>query len=334
MKRFYKIFMATLLLTLSMSITAFAGTWKQEARGWWWQNDDGSYPQSAWQWIDGNGDGIAESYYFDEDGYLLTGTTAPGGYTVDSNGAWVKDGVVQQQQAGSTEEALRLYIEASKKNNQLSSMAATSDITMNMHMEGQNLPVTMYMDMKFKDLNTSSMKYLAETKIDLYGINANSTIFYTDGYYYMALGDQKTKVAMDLGTMTKEINNSLNLSGDEVLAKALRNLTLRTDANGNRVITYTMDVNNVSSYIDSIYSMAGLSSVDTVNIKSIEGTTVINPDGYSISDDMKFSMDMSVSDVTASIDMNVHVDCINIGQQIDFTLPSTEGYVETAAAGN
>lgn len=32
---------------------------------------NGSYPVSAWKWIDGNNDGIAESYYFDQSGYVL-----------------------------------------------------------------------------------------------------------------------------------------------------------------------------------------------------------------------------------------------------------------------
>ena len=50
---------------------------------------------SEWQWIDGNGDGVSESYYFGSNGYLLTNTTTADGYTVNADGAWVVDGVVQ-----------------------------------------------------------------------------------------------------------------------------------------------------------------------------------------------------------------------------------------------
>ena len=42
-----------------ISMTSFAGQWRSDANGWWWQNDDGSYPTFCWQWIDGNDDGIA-----------------------------------------------------------------------------------------------------------------------------------------------------------------------------------------------------------------------------------------------------------------------------------
>lgn len=80
-------------LSVLTSMTAFAGEWKQDATGWWWQNDDGSYPVSTWQWLDGNKDGLSESYYFNEAGYLVTNTTIDG-YTVNADGAWTINGEV------------------------------------------------------------------------------------------------------------------------------------------------------------------------------------------------------------------------------------------------
>lgn len=53
-----------------------------------------------WQWLDQNQDGISECYYYDDNGTMLTNTTTPDGYTVDSNGAWVVNGVVQTQTSG------------------------------------------------------------------------------------------------------------------------------------------------------------------------------------------------------------------------------------------
>ena len=55
-----------------------------------------------WQWQDVNGDGISECYYYDDNGTMLTNTTTPDGYTVDSNGAWVVSGVVQTQSSSAT----------------------------------------------------------------------------------------------------------------------------------------------------------------------------------------------------------------------------------------
>ena len=97
MKKSFKTLLLTGLLSLSMVLPAFAGSWQNDGIGSWYLNDDGSYPVNCWQWIDSNLDGIAESYYFNEAGYLLVNTTTPDNYTVDANGAWIVDGVVQTQ---------------------------------------------------------------------------------------------------------------------------------------------------------------------------------------------------------------------------------------------
>lgn len=73
--------------------TAFAGTWRQgigqDPDAWWYDNGDGTFPTSTWRWLDGNGDGVAECYYFDENGKMLADTTTPDGYSLDQNGAWM-----------------------------------------------------------------------------------------------------------------------------------------------------------------------------------------------------------------------------------------------------
>ena len=95
-KNIVKVLTLATLLSAFYSLTSFAGEWKSDNNGWWYQNDDGSYPKNTWQWIDGNKDGISESYYFNENGYLLTNTTKDG-CTVNGDGAWTVNGVVQTQ---------------------------------------------------------------------------------------------------------------------------------------------------------------------------------------------------------------------------------------------
>ena len=36
------------VLALSLSVPAFAGTWKHDGLGWWYQKDDGSWPANCW----------------------------------------------------------------------------------------------------------------------------------------------------------------------------------------------------------------------------------------------------------------------------------------------
>lgn len=90
-KQVLTVFMAG-ILTASMSMTALAG-WEQEGNNWKY-NDNGNYATNGWYWIDGNNDGIAESYYFDNTGILARDTTVEG-YTVNADGAWTVNGEIQ-----------------------------------------------------------------------------------------------------------------------------------------------------------------------------------------------------------------------------------------------
>ena len=51
---------------------------------------------------DGNGDGVAEWYYFDGNGYIATNGTTPDGYQVNAEGQWMQNGVVQTKSTVTT----------------------------------------------------------------------------------------------------------------------------------------------------------------------------------------------------------------------------------------
>lgn len=97
MKKFgVKLVAITAGMVMMMTVSAYAGEWKQDATGWWYQNEDGTYPVNQWEWLDGDQNGTAESYYFDGNGYMLVNTTTPDGYQVNGNGAWIDgNGIVQ-----------------------------------------------------------------------------------------------------------------------------------------------------------------------------------------------------------------------------------------------
>ncbi len=90
----------TAAISMAVSAPALAGQWKQDAVGWWYDNGNGTYPADRWEWVDGNGDGIAECYYFDRYGYCFMNSFTPDGYWVDANGAWVVNGIVQTKAIG------------------------------------------------------------------------------------------------------------------------------------------------------------------------------------------------------------------------------------------
>ena len=89
---------AAAAMAMLMAVPAQAGTWHLGTganAGRYWYGDAANYLRSGWYWVDGNADGIAERYYFDNDGWLLVNGTAPDGATANENGAWVVNGVVQ-----------------------------------------------------------------------------------------------------------------------------------------------------------------------------------------------------------------------------------------------
>lgn len=74
-----------LAIAISLDFTAFAGDWQKDSVGWWYQEDDTSYPTNQWKEIKGTW------YYFDEAGYLVTNTFTSDGYLVDGDGAWIQN---------------------------------------------------------------------------------------------------------------------------------------------------------------------------------------------------------------------------------------------------
>ena len=79
-----------------LSGTAKADWVKGESKNaWWYDLGNGNYYKSSWQWIAGNHDGIAECYCFDENGWMFENAITPDRYTVNENGAWTVDNIVQ-----------------------------------------------------------------------------------------------------------------------------------------------------------------------------------------------------------------------------------------------
>ena len=93
MKR-WKIVLAAVPMTMALAFPAFAGEWHQDMNGWWYETDDGSYYRNGWEWIDGDQDGWAECYYFNNQGYVAMRTRQVDGWEINEDGAWTVDGEV------------------------------------------------------------------------------------------------------------------------------------------------------------------------------------------------------------------------------------------------
>lgn len=130
-----KLVLATLILTMAMSSTAFAVGWTQEGDKWCYLESDRSKATNVWRksgddWFYLGGDGYTldaekdgqwkqnetgwwfenpdgtypvstwkeisgNHYYFDENGYMLSNTVTPDDYVVGGDGAWIQNSTKQ-----------------------------------------------------------------------------------------------------------------------------------------------------------------------------------------------------------------------------------------------
>ncbi|MBQ9324813.1 MAG: hypothetical protein IJ246_03475 [Clostridia bacterium] len=83
-------------ITSDGAVIATQGEWyKDSGNGrWYFIRNDGTRLKHMWAWIDSNGDGYAECYYFNKQGFMSSGAIIDGN-RVNYNGKWVRNGSVQ-----------------------------------------------------------------------------------------------------------------------------------------------------------------------------------------------------------------------------------------------
>ena len=89
MKQFCSVLLAGTILATSLTpMTVSAASWRKNSVGWWYEEDNGSYPANQWKQINGNW------YWFNKNGYMATGWQYIGGnwYYFQSSGAMLGQG--------------------------------------------------------------------------------------------------------------------------------------------------------------------------------------------------------------------------------------------------
>lgn len=98
-----KIAFAVTTISISMSLTAFAGQWQAEGPTWKYIKDDGNPATSEWiaddgEWYHFNDNSVMQTgwildnekwYFLGSDGAMFSNIYTPKGYYVGSDGAWI-----------------------------------------------------------------------------------------------------------------------------------------------------------------------------------------------------------------------------------------------------
>ena len=102
-KKLLKTGLAVALAVMTLAQPVSAANWVGNNTGWWWQEDNGSYPTNQWKAING------KWYWFDGNGYMVTGWRNINGtwYYLESSGAmasnkWIGNYYVESSGAMAT----------------------------------------------------------------------------------------------------------------------------------------------------------------------------------------------------------------------------------------
>ena len=112
------------VLSIASTFTSLA-SWEQIGTQWKYKDDSTNTYVTGWQWIDGNTDGVSECYYLDSNGVMAVNTTIEG-YTVNADGKWTIDGIVQTKVVNASGSSGR---SESSQNQSNSGIPDLSDIT-------------------------------------------------------------------------------------------------------------------------------------------------------------------------------------------------------------
>ena len=337
MKKWKMVLTAAMPLAMALSFPAFAGEWQEDMNGWRYQNDDGSYCRNGWYWLDGNHDGWAECYYFGNNSYVQMDYGRADGYEIDKNGAWSVNGVTQRTAVPipgdeNDPDALEVYEEAQQMSEALTSANVDVDCKISMSYMGQDIDMSMDVNLMMKQDENNSMKFLCSGSADMLGTTVPINMFYADGYMYVDSMGVKYKQPMDLETATAQATQ-INMNMDTDVVKGLR---MYTDGDTKK-LAFQIDDEKINEILGAVtgataelYDTLGVSMDMKVN--EANGEMTVNKDGYYES--MKLFMDiaMNITDNTsAEVDamnykFDINMTYKNPGKEVYFDLPSTDGY--------
>lgn len=113
-------------MSVIMGMTAYAGEWQTNEFGWQYQQDDGTYADIGWNWINGKCYYFEPVYRYMDNPVCAQNTTINYCYTVDGTGALVFNGTVVEE---GSELAKKLLDDSFSGKYELTSDISETDIT-------------------------------------------------------------------------------------------------------------------------------------------------------------------------------------------------------------
>lgn len=181
-------------------------------------------------------------------------------------------------------------------------------------------------DAKVSDSGEDNMKMSMEGALSASGVSIDMNIYYSDGYYYLNMMDQKMKQQMDVSALQEQISSTTSQS--QLPVDNYKNIVVSQDDDGNTVLDYELNEDGLNEYIkmvaDQMGSATGSTSssddLDGIKISSFSGTRILDKDDNTLKDSAEFVMESTSSD-DGKITVTMNVTYNNPGKSVTVTLP-------------
>ena len=186
--------------------------------------------------------------------------------------------------------------------------------------------ISMNYDAKISDSGEDNMKMSMEGALSASGVSIDMNIYYSDGYYYLNMMNQKMKQQMNVSDVQKRISSATSQS--QLPVDNYKNIVVSQDDDGNTVLDYELNEDGLNEYIqmaaDQISSASGSTAssddLDGIRISSFSGTRTLDKDDNTLKDSAEFVMvSSSYEGETVTVTMDVTYN--NPGKSVTVTLP-------------
>ena len=224
------------------------------------------------------------------------------------------------------------YVEASAAMGDATQMDVSADVSASVALGDQqvmslSMPMEIKADMDMENLDQSKMSITgtAEVTIDesLVEEGADTSVampieyYYTDGVYYMNMGDQKVKMEMSLEDAMSQFGDLTDLQNSEPIC------LIESISKSGSTMTVTYSAAGMSGLVDSVLSSMDMdAAAEGVAVDIGEVTSSAAVSGGKISGmDMTAKVTMTIEGQTMTMDMNMKYD-INSVENVTITFPS------------
>lgn len=257
----------------------------------------------------------------------------------------VADGAVAQADAKDLLaffDSFNSYVKASEQMSAASQSDMTMSIAASVEMDdvqvmSLDMPIDVKLDMDMEQMDQSKIAMTGKAKVEMNEelvdpgmetkVEQDIAYYYTDGVFYMNMGDQKVKMDMSFEDMMQQMGDLSAMQKTEPIC-----MIDSIEKSGN-TSTVTYSASGMNGLIDSVLQNMGMTTADMgVTIDDMSAKVTVSNDMIK-SMDVAMQLTMTVEDQTMTMDVTMNCTVNKLGSGVTVTLPSDLDTYEEMTGG-